>query len=303
MYIQSIFMNLNKLLLFVFFAATMFSCSKDDTTGTGNGTIDAKIMNDVAYGTDPKQKMDIYLPANRSVTTTKVIILIHGGAWISGDKSEFSSAIIDTLKKRVPDYAIFNINYRLAALPSTNVFPTQEHDVKAAVEFIFGNRSSYLVSSKFVLMGASAGGHLALLQAYKYQSPVKIKAVVDFCGPTDMVAMYNDYAVSLPSQLGLVALMSGTPATNPAMYQQSSPITTAYANAVNACPTIIFQGTADAIVNAITQSEALRDKLTAATVVNEYHPYAGLGHVDTWAPATLTDAFNKIQVFLAAHVQ
>ncbi len=279
------------------------SCSKDDTGGGTPITITEKTTLNVAYGTDPLQKMDIYLPANRSVATTKVIILIHGGAWISGDKADFNAAIIDTLKSRIPDYAIFNINYRLAALPSNNVFPTQELDVKAAVEFIFGNRASYLVSDKFVLMGASAGGHLALLQAYKYQGPVKIKAVVDFCGPTDMVAMYNDYAVNPPSQLALVALMSGTPVTNPTLYAQSSPITTAYANAVNACPTIIFQGTADAIVNATTQSVALKDKLTAASVINEYHPYAGLGHVDTWGATTLTDAYNKIQVFLTTHVQ
>jgi acetyl esterase/lipase len=286
----------------VLFLLVFASCEKNDT-GTGTGTTVAeKTTLNVAYGTDPLQKMDIYLPAGRRVDSTKVMILIHGGAWISGDKADFTAAIIDTLKKRIPDYAIFNINYRLAALPSTNVFPTQEIDVKAAVDFIFGNRASYLVSDKFVLMGASAGGHLALLEAYKYQSPVKIKAVVDYCGPTDMVAMYNDYAPNPLSQQGIVALMSGTPATNPTMYQQSSPITTAYANAANACPTIIFQGTADAIVNATTQSVALKNKLTAATVVNEYYPYIGLGHIDTWGAVTLTDTYNKIQVFLAANV-
>lgn len=294
--------------LFPFLTVTVLlfaSCNKSDDTGGGGGSTPAAAatMTNVAYGTDPLQKMDIYLPAGRTTTATKVVILIHGGAWVTGDKSEFSSAIIDTLKKRIPDYAIFNINYRLAALPSTNVFPTQENDVKAAVEFIFSNRASYLVNSKFVLMGASAGGHLALLHAYKYQTSVKIKAVVDFCGPTDMVAMYNDYAPSPPSQFGIAALMSGTPATNATMYQQSSPITTAYANAVNACPTIIFQGSADAIVNATTQSLALKTKLTMAGVVNEYHLYPGIGHIDTWGSTTLTDAYNKIGVFLAANVQ
>jgi len=283
------------------FTVLLTSCSKSDDAGGGTGgTIAASTTANVAYGTDPLQKMDIYLPANRSIATTKVIILIHGGAWVSGDKADFTSAIIDTLKKRVPDYAIFNINYRLAALPSTNVFPTQEIDVKAAVEFIYANRASYLVSDKFVLMGASAGGHLALLQAYKNQSPVKIKAVVDYCGPTDMVAMYNDYAVSPPSQLGLAALMSGTPASNASLYASSSPLT--YCTSANACPTIIFQGTADAIVNATTQSLALKTKLTTAAVVNEYNTYAGLGHVDTWGAITLSDTYNKIALFLTANV-
>ncbi|MBK7289651.1 MAG: hypothetical protein IPI78_05040 [Chitinophagaceae bacterium] len=65
-----------------------------------------KNMLNVAYGTDAQQKMDIYLPANRTATNTKVLILIHGGGWTSGDKTDFSSALIDTLNKRFPNYAI-----------------------------------------------------------------------------------------------------------------------------------------------------------------------------------------------------
>jgi acetyl esterase/lipase len=298
-------MKVKILFPFLVVAALVFtSCSKgDDDLAGGGGTtpIAAKTMLNVAYGTDPLQKMDIYLPANRTVTSTKVIILVHGGAWIAGDKNDYTAAI-DTLKNRMPDYAIFNINYRLAALPATNVFPAQEMDVKAAVEFIYSNRATNLVSDKFVMMGASAGGHLALLQAYKYQAPVKIKAVVDYCGPTDMAAMYTDYA-GTSSQLGITLLMGGTPTSNPTLYASSSPITTAYANATNACPTIIFQGTADLIVNANTQSVALKNKLTAATVPNEYYPYAGLGHIDTWTNVTLTDTYAKIQAFLTTYVQ
>lgn len=274
----------------------LLSCAKDDpNTGGGGttGTIAAKTMLNESYGTDPLQKMDIYLPANRSVTTTKVIVMIHGGGWIQGDKSDFT-VMVDTLKKRLPGYAIFNINYRLAAWPS-NIFPTQELDVKAAIEFIYGNRNTYLISDKFVLLGASAGGHLSLLHAYKYSSPLKIKAVVDFFGPSDMVAMYNDAPASQPAYM---LLLSGTPATNPAMYQQSSPVT--FINA-STPPTIILQGGADPLVNATTQSLALKNKLVAASVINEYVFYPAGGHGD-WDAATYTDAFNKVQAFLTTNV-
>ena len=283
-------------LLFLFVIA---SCSKSDTgSGPGTTTIAEKTMLDVTYGTDPLQKLDIYLPPNRTTVTTKVLIMIHGGGWTGGDKADFT-AFVDTLKKRLPDYAILNINYRLAALPATNQFPTQELDVKAAVEFIYGNRASYLLSDKFVLLGASAGGHLSLLHAYKYQIPTKIKAVVDFFGPTDMVAMYNDYAINPPLQFGIQLLMSGTPASNPTMYQQSSPLT--FATTAAACPTIILQGSTDPTVNATTQSLALKNKLTTASVINQYVPYPG-GH-GNWDAATYTDAFNKIQAFLNTNVQ
>lgn len=272
------------------------SCSKSNEGGGTSNSIAAKTMMNVAYGTDPLQKMDIYLPANRSTATTKAIILIHGGAWISGDKSDFTSEL-DTLKKRIPDYAIININYRLGnPLTLANPFPTQEMDVKAAVEFIYGNRNDYLISDKFVLMGASAGGHLSLLQAYKYLAPVKIKAVVDFFGPTDMVDMYNNPGAFPATSIAL--LLSGTPTTNPTMYQQSSPITFATATS---CPTIILQGGVDPLVNATTQSLALKNKLTLAGAVNEYVFYPLAGH-GGWDAATTSDAFNKIQAFLTANV-
>lgn len=287
------------LCLMVFFA----SCSKTDSGG-GTTTpptptpVAARTIMDTSYGGDAKQKMDIHLPASRTSASTKVLILIHGGGWTGGDKSDFT-ALIDTLKLRLPDYAIFNINYRLAALPSTNPFPTQELDVKSAVEFIYSNRSAFLLSDKFVLLGTSAGGHLSLLQAYKYRSVVKIKAVVDFFGPTDMAVLYNDYSTNIPTQLGITALMGGTPATNPALYQSSSPMQ--FVDALN-CPTIIIQGGLDPVVNAATQSQALANKLALFNVVNQYVFYPTGGH-GNWSAATYTDAYNKIQVFLAANVQ
>jgi len=170
-------------------------------------------------------------------------------------------------------------------------------DVKAAVEFIFSKRTEYLVGDKFVLMGGSAGGHLALLHAYKYPTPVKIKAVIDFFGPTDMADMYNNPGSY--SQAGIALLMNGTPTTNPTLYQSSSPINFASATV---CPTIILQGGLDALVNATRQSEALKIKLTTAGVVNEYVFYPFHPH-GPWDATTNTDAFNKIQVFLAANVQ
>jgi acetyl esterase/lipase len=284
-------------LLFLFLSV---SCNKNDPGGTPAPTPEPeKITMNVTYGTDPMQKMDVYLPANRNTTSTKVMIYVHGGAWIAGDKSDLNGAGIDSIRARLPDYAVFNVNYRLASFPSTNPFPAQEMDVKAAVEFIYANRATYLVSNKFVMMGHSAGGHLALLHAYKYQTPVKIKAVVDFFGPTNMATMYTDYASNPPGQLGIAALMSGTPASNPTLYAQSSPIT--FATAAAACPTIILQGGTDVTVYP-TQSSTLKTALTNAGVVNQYVFYPLLPH-GPWDAATNTDAFNKIQPFLAAYVQ
>jgi acetyl esterase/lipase len=289
-------MKILQQLLFITAAALIItSCKKSSTDTNNTNPAVAQSYSNVSYGTDVAQKMDVFLPANRTTASTKAMIIIHGGAWSSGDKTDLN-AFIDTLKRRMPDYAIFNINYRLAT-GTANFFPTQENDVKAAIEFIYSKRSEYLISDKFVLNGQSAGGHLALLHAYKYTTPVKIKAVIDFFGPSDMVDLYNNPGLVPAATIALI--VGATPTSNPTLYQQSSPI-----NFVNAqsCPTIILQGGADLLVNATTQSLALKNKLVTSGAVNQYVFYPTGGHGD-WNAATYTDAFNNVQAFLAANVQ
>ncbi len=288
-------MIIRKLFLVAFVSILVISCKKESSTDNGGNVIAASTSLNVAYGTDPLQKMDVYLPAGRSLASTKVMILIHGGAYISGDKADFD-AYVDTLKRRLPAYAIFNINYRLAT-PPTNIFPTQETDVKAALDFIAGKTSEYLISTKFVLLGASAGAHLALLQAYKYSSPLKIKAVVDFFGPTNINALYDNPGIISPANIALV--VGGTPTTNPDIYQQSSPIN--YATPTGAVPTLILQGSNDPIVDHNIQSAALFGKLQMQLLPVQFVLYPGKGHGDDWDSATFKDAFERIQSFVTQY--
>jgi acetyl esterase/lipase len=281
--------------LIIFGAAIiLISCQKEKTTAPAPVTVAEKTDINVSYGTDGAQKMDEYLPAGRSTATTKVIILIHGGAWTQGDKADFTS-YVDTLKKRIPGYAIFNINYRLST-GVANFFPTQENDVKAAIDFIYSKRTEYGISDKFVLLGASAGGHLALLQAYKYTTPVKMKAVVDFYGPTDMVDMYNNPASIFAPPAALAAVIGGTPTTNLTLYQQSSPINFVTAQSP---PTIILQGGVDILVSP-SQSATLNARLQTSGVVHQYVFYPTENH--GWTGANLADSFDKITAFLNANV-
>jgi acetyl esterase/lipase len=248
--------------------------------------------------------MDVYLPANRSTASTKVLVMIHGGAWSSGDKADFSvltngMVITDTMKNRLPDYAIFNINYRLST-GAANLFPTQENDVKSALQFIFDKSADYVISNKYVLVGASAGAHLAMLQGYKYTAPVKPKAIVSFFGPSDLVDMYNNPAGGNTTlTLALGAVVGATPTGNPALYSSSSPVTYI---AAGVPPTILLHGSNDPLVSA-SQSLAVKNKLTTAGVVNQYVLYPGKGHGDDWGDAIYKDAFNNIQAFLTANVQ
>jgi len=273
----------------------LFACKKTDTNSNGI-TVTAKTLLNVAYGTDPKQVMDIYLPAGRRSDSTKVMVMIHGGAWSSGDKADFTASV-DTLKKRLPDYAIFNINYRLSNGVS-NTFPTQETDVQAAVRYIYGNASDFQVSTKFVLMGASAGGHLAMLQGYKDSVPVKPKAIVSFFGPSNLTDMYFNPVGGNPLlSIALAQAVGKTPLQDPALYLNSSPVSFIRAGSP---PTILLHGGLDPLVSP-SQSVSVKNLLTLFNVTNEYVFYPTGGHGD-WNTATYTDAFDKIQAFLAANV-
>jgi acetyl esterase/lipase len=286
-------MKLFKLSAIFIFPILIFSCQKDDDVTQ----VEARIIMNESYGTDTSHKMDVYLPANRSVTATKVCIMIHGGSWTTGDKADFNQ-YVDTMKRRLPDYAIFNINYRLSAKP-VNIFPAQENDVMAAIQFIYNNASQYLISDKFVLLGASAGGHLAMLQAYKYSTPVKPKAVVSLFGPADLIDMYSNPADNNPFLSFFLAEAIGkTPAQDPDLYINSSPVT--FINNTSAVPTILLHGGVDPLVD-VSQSIKVRDKLIAAGVANEFVFYPSGGHGD-WDNATFFDAFNKMEAFIKANV-
>lgn len=273
------------LLLLVVFV----SCQKE-TTSDNADQAGEKALQNVSYGNDGQQRMDIYLPANRNTTDTKGLVLIHGGAWTSGDKTDFNE-FIGVLKQRLPGYALFNINYRLASFPSTNLFPTQEMDVKTAFAFIASRVSEYKFNlTKIVVLGASAGGHLALLQVYKNATP-EVKAIVDMFGPTDLTAYYNGLTEPIVKST-MEALLSGTPTTNAAMYQGSSPLN--YVTAQSP-PTLIFHGGLDPLVP-LSQSSSLKAKLDAVKVPAQLVIYPAEGH--GWEGASLSDSYDKIEAFL-----
>lgn len=248
---------------------------------------------DVSYGSNALQKMDVYLPANRDTTSTKLMILIHGGAWIEGDKADFT-ANINAIKKLLPEYAFANINYRLSS-SGQNKFPAQEDDVKAAVLFLLSKRAEYKFSNKVVLLGASAGAHLALLQGYKHTDIITPKAIVSYFGPTDLAYLYNHPGNSLVPSL-LKNIVGYTPTQNALIYTNSSPI-----NFVTnkSAPTILLQGDADILVP-VDQAYLLKNKLNTAGVTNQVIVYPGEQHGFT--AATMDHSIDKIISFLKANV-
>lgn len=124
---------------------------------------DVRVLHDIAYGDDPRQRFDVYLPAGK-VHDAPVIFLVHGGAWSFGDKAA-AGAVGGKVARWVPrGFILVSTNYRM--LPRTAPLE-QAADVARALA-----RAQQLASSwggdpaRFIVMGHSAGAHLvALLSA------------------------------------------------------------------------------------------------------------------------------------------
>ncbi|MES1214088.1 MAG: alpha/beta hydrolase [Bacteroidota bacterium] len=278
--------------LICFCIVTMLSCVKQETGTQGGGITTAQTNLDIAYGSDTKQKIDIYLPAKRSEDSTKTIVLIHGGGWTEGDKTDMSFGI-DSFKTRFPNYAIINVNYRLAYNNTTNLFPTQENDIKDAVEFYLAKSAEYKVSKDLIVLGASAGGHLALLHSYKNDPEKHVKAVIDFFGPADLNALWN---AGLVQQLILISATGKTYDQDTNLYTQSTPVNFITAQSP---PTIVLQGGADNLVPS-NQATILISKLQEKNVVNQLVFYPSEQH--GWTGPNLMDSFEKIQSFILANI-
>lgn len=271
------------------------SCIKDPAGGGGGSTLAERIILDTAYGSDPKQKMDIYLPAGRT-TVTKVIILIHGGGWEAGDKSEMNY-YKNLLRAKWPDAAIANLNYRLtsnASIHHTEIM----NDIKGGVNMMINNKGSFVVSDTLTMIGASAGAHLAMLYTYAHNTNGYVKAVADFFGPAKLSdwSWYNTFNIFLGKPISeLLIKFNGAP-WDVALYDSNSPHSVATAQTK---PTIIFHGTIDVIVP-LYQSQQLRGRLNTLGVPNEYYEYLdGHGFNNT----NTDDAMNKTVAFLKSHLR
>lgn len=223
-----------------------------------------------SYGSHAQQTMDVYLPKSRSSSSTPVVVFIHGGGWSAGDKSNYDSwNIFTTLNNE--GYAVVNINYRLV---TDNSFrhPTQLNDIDSALAFVHKKASGWEIDdTRMVLLGGSAGGHLSLQYAYTRNTNNKVKAVVDFFGPTDL----SHFSITgNTSVVGVAQAYVGVPYTgNEQKWREASPLY----HISGAVPTMILQGGTDYLVLPV-QSQMLRDSLNARGIANEYIYYPNEGH-------------------------
>lgn len=162
-------------------------------------------MFDLPYATiSPTQKLDIYWPADGN-GPFPVIMSLHGGAFMGGDKRDIQ--LMPMLEATKRGYAVVSINYRMSGEAT---FPALVQDVKAAIRWVRAQAKPYLFDpERIATWGGSAGGYLSLMAGVSAgileledlalgnaSQPCHVQAVVDWFGPTDFLLMDAQLAES-----------------------------------------------------------------------------------------------------------
>ena len=192
------------------------------------------------------------------------VVVVHGGGWRSGNRGEFPEWNAWLADK---GYLVFDIDYRLSA----SNWQEAPADVACAVGWVKENADRYGVDpARVVLMGRSAGGHLALLAAYT-RGPAAptpgcgapsardtgVAAVVAFYPPTDLARLSRQGYLG-----GMDRFLGGTPGAAPGRYRLLSPISRIDPGDP---PTFLAHGGEDEIVPP-GESELLAGRLREAGV-------------------------------------
>lgn len=234
----------------------------------------------IKYGSHTRNVLDISLPANRNVNTP-VVVLIHGGAWIIGDKSYFMTEIEQFAKAGI---ACATINYRYASDLSNVHHPDLPNDVKTAVDFIASKSEKWQVApNRFGLCGHSAGGQLALITAYILNDG-KIKACGSWSGPLDFIDP-DQLAITGSHEVFKTYVGTGLSSTYDTIkYKEGSPYWMVNNTSV---PTMLIHGTDDIGVP-YSNAVKMKARLDSLGVKSAFHTFTGSGHI--WIGKDLDNA-------------
>ncbi|MCP5144980.1 MAG: alpha/beta hydrolase [Gammaproteobacteria bacterium] len=242
---------------------------------------DINIQRDVVYATDGQRDLhlDLYQPAGKA--NAAVVVFVHGGAWSAGSKDDVPDVFVRN------GYATASVEYRLSGEAK---FPTQAHDIHAAIRFLRANAKRFNIDgSRIAIAGVSAGGHLAALVGVTSGVPAlqgtlgehvgvssKVQAILDYFGPTNFMTILpqstpHGLSVRTPA---LQALLGGLPEELPDLARLASPV---FQLDANDPPLLILHGEQDPQVP-INQSVELDSAYKRMGLDSTFVPVAEAAH-------------------------
>lgn len=238
---------------------------------------------DIAYGSDVRQRLDIYAPA-RPAADAPVIVFFYGGTWSSGDKHEYryiaASLTARGIVTAIPDYRLY---------PGVK-FPLFLEDAAAAVAWVQRHAADHGGNARnIVLMGHSAGAHIAAMLALdeRYLQAAQaqpVQGMIGLAGPYDFLPLQRD---DLKDLFG-----------PPERYSESQPVSFVDGNEA---PLLLLHGRRDGMVYP-RNTERLAGRVREAggcvrTVFYRHHSHASI--VLSLSPLFLKpDVIRQIENFV-----
>jgi acetyl esterase/lipase len=264
-------------------------------------TEDVVFINQIAYGLDPRQSLEIaYRPYDES--PTPLILFIHGGSWISGDK-----AIMRRYQDQVVEagYAYVSMNYRFIISGAT--YLDMLDDIELTIQFLKDFSSNLnLDTTRMAIVGESAGAHLAMLYAYRNVSSIPIEFVMALVPPVDFTdpgyLTFGDPNVQLFIANGLMATSLMSPEDivvdgYPDSWIDASPVT----HVSKAIPTLIGYAGQDELIPFSNMERFLAATLTTEAPI-EAILFPNSGHSLSSDPDKLTELLTTFFIYLQLYL-
>jgi acetyl esterase/lipase len=226
-----------------------------------------RILRDWTYATVAGEalQLDLYLPESFD-QPLPLIVWIHGGGWVTGERSPCPVAPLATR-----GYAVASISYRLSRGDVT--FPQPLHDCKAAIRWLRTNAWRFGCDPERIgVLGASAGGHLAALLGTTQDDPAfegtegiagvssRVQAICTLFAATDFVHLEEVEDDHWRINLVAKALLHGPPSKHPELAAAASPISHV---SRDDAPFLLIHGLADGMIPP-AQSERMHAALKEA---------------------------------------
>jgi acetyl esterase/lipase len=245
-------------------------------------------------------KLDVYARRGPETGPYPTVVFIHGGGWVAGTKEASAMGILPYLAM---GFSAVNVEYRLARV---SLAPAAVEDCRLALRWVFKNARAYgFDSTRIIVTGGSAGGHLALMTGMltpeagfdaprdwdQVSVPMNVAAIVNWFGITDVKDLFTgpnrqQYAVSwfgsLPDR------EQGAVRVSPLTYVRKG-----------LPPILSIHGDNDNIVP-YSHAVRLHQALTEAGVPNQLITVPGGKH-GGFARDTMLSAYATIREFLTNH--
>lgn len=237
-------------------------------------------------------KLDVY--ASVSTTPAPTLVYFHGGGWVGGTKER---ALFQTMPYLAMGWTVVNVEYRLA---QTALAPAAVEDTRCALRYVLQRAEDFNIdTSRVVLSGHSAGGHLALITGMLPVAAgldrqcvgleeLHVAAIVNWFGITDVVDELDG-----PNMKGYAVAWLGSLPDRDVVARRVSPLTYVRAGLP---PIITIHGDADPTVP-YQHAVRLKEALDRVGVSNELVTIAGGGHGGFSAEEEMR-AYTAIEAFL-----